>query len=274
MPELPEVETVLRTLEKQIKDRKIVDVQIKWSKIIAYPEQDNFKTAIIDHRFTAFNRQGKYLIFKLEELTLICHLRMEGKFYLEAHASPLEKHTHVVFTLDDGRELRYNDTRKFGKMYLYQPDEYLAALINVGLDPWDEKLTIDYLKQSLCKKKITLKQALLDQSLIAGIGNIYADEICFACQLAPMITVDRLSNDDYQAIIEQTRAILSSAIKAGGTTIRSYTSSLGISGHFQQSLMVHTRVDQACYKCGTKIIKTRVGGRGTYYCPKCQEIRK
>jgi len=274
MPELPEVETVLRTLEKQIKDRKIVNILIKWPNIIAYPGQDVFKTIILDHRFTAFDRQGKYLIFKLEELTLICHLRMEGKFYLETPDSPLEKHTHVIFTLDDGRELRYNDTRKFGKMYLYQPGEPLAALVNVGLDPWDERLTIEYLQHNLSKKKITLKQALLDQSVIAGIGNIYADEICFACQLAPMITVDRLVAEDYQTIIEKTREILSLAIKAGGTTIRSYTSSLGISGHFQQSLMVHTRNDQACYKCGTKIIKTRVGGRGTYYCPNCQEFHQ
>jgi len=273
MPELPEVETVLRTLEKQIKDRRIIDVKIKWPNIIAYPDSNTFKMDIIDHHFTAFNRQGKYLIFQLDDLTLICHLRMEGKFYLETSVCPLEKHTHVIFMLDDGRELRYNDTRKFGKMYLYKPGEKLVALVNIGLDPWDVRLTIDYLKQSLNKRKTTLKQALLDQSVIAGIGNIYADEICFACQLAPMITVDRLNDSDYQSIIDHTREILSLAIKAGGTTIRSYTSSLGISGRFQQSLMVHTRVDQACYQCGTKIIKTRVAGRGTYYCPKCQVNR-
>ncbi|MEA5026204.1 Formamidopyrimidine-DNA glycosylase [bioreactor metagenome] len=273
MPELPEVETVLQTLQKQIEHRKITDIEIRWVNIIAYPQPEVFQRVLTGHEFTGFHRLGKYLIFTLQDLTLICHLRMEGKFYLEPSDSPLEKHTHVIFHLDDGRQLRYNDTRKFGKMYLYQPGEKWLALNNVGLDPWDRQLTTDYLTAKLHHKKMPLKQALLDQSIIAGIGNIYADEICFACRKSPMLSVDNLTEKDLQELINQTRSILQEAIAAGGTTIRSYTSSLGISGRFQQSLQVHTRVNQPCHCCQTKIVKTRVAGRGTYYCPHCQELK-
>lgn len=271
MPELPEVETVLRTLEKQIKNKQIKRVKVLWNNIVAQPNIDEFKSLLIDQHFREFDRLGKYLIFKLDDQILIAHLRMEGKFYLESIDKPIRKHTHVVFELDNGQTLRYNDTRKFGKMYLYNKDDKLKALSKVGLDPWDKNLDSSYLLNKIKNRHITLKQMLLDQSIIAGIGNIYADEICFACAMSPLKRVDTLNIDDCKLLIDNIQAILSKAIIAGGTTIRSYTSSLGITGRFQLSLNVHTRKDQLCYRCNKVIIKTKISGRGTYYCPNCQK---
>ncbi len=271
MPELPEVETVLRTLEKQIKDHKIKNVEVRWSNTIAHPSVSEFTTRLSNQHFRGFDRLGKYLIFRLDEQVLIVHLRMEGKFYLEPIDIPIRKHTHVIFELDNGQSLRYNDTRKFGKMYLYHQDEALKALAKVGLDPWDKGLIPTYLLNKIRNRHIPLKQMLLDQSIIAGIGNIYADEICFACAMSPLKKVDTLTEDDCQQLIDNTKAILARAITAGGTTIRSYTSSLGISGRFQLSLNVHTKKDQLCHRCQSTIIKTKVAGRGTYYCPGCQK---
>lgn len=271
MPELPEVETVIRTLETQIMGSKIIDITVWWDKIIARPSIREFKDALIGQTFIKFDRRGKYLILHTNQYILIIHLRMEGKFYLESINSERSKHTHVIFKLDDNKELHYNDTRKFGRMYLYRKDEELTALSKIGHDPWDEELTAVYLKNAFSKRKTTLKQALLDQSIIAGIGNIYADEICFMAKLAPTKIVNTLSLNQCEMILVCTKTILKAAIKAGGTTIRSYTSSLGISGRFQLTLKVHTRANESCYECQNAIKKIKINGRGTYFCPNCQK---
>lgn len=271
MPELPEVETVRHTLEVQLKHPRITDVQVFWDNIIAQ-DKDEFINTCIGKQFSEYRRIGKYLMFKLEDKMLIVHLRMEGKFYILTKDDPLDKHTHVIFKLDDGRELRYHDTRKFGKMaiYPYNEENIYDALKNIGYDAFDERLNALQLYQSWHEKKTLLKAMLLDQKFLAGIGNIYADEICFCCGLHPATRVNRLSKKDFENILFQTRRILSGAISAGGTTIRSYTSSLGVSGRFQLELKVHNRVNEACYVCQNTIIKTKIAGRGTYLCPHCQ----
>lgn len=272
MPEGPEVEVVVRTLEKQIKNAKITNVQIRYPKLI---EKDSYPfEKIKGQTLLKFDRIGKYLIFTLNSYQWVCHLRMEGKFYIYDQLSSDVKHIHLIFSLDDGRQLCYHDTRKFGRMGLYpiQKDLYeLPPLHHVGYDFTNPRLTSVYLYQALHHSKRALKAALLDQSIIAGIGNIYADEICFACQLDPRSRCMKISKKDCDNIIYYTRSILAKAIESGGTTIRDYTSSLGVTGRFQLHLQVHGRAGKACLRCGHTIEKIKVAQRGTYVCHHCQK---
>lgn len=269
MPELPEVETVRKTLKRELIGKKIKRVDILYSGIIATNLND-FKNNIIGQEFKDIKRIGKYLIFELNNYYLVSHLRMEGKFFLKDLSDKIEKHEHVIFNLFD-ISLRYHDTRKFGKMYLVDKDKLFTdtPLINIGKDPWDKSLNPMYLKDKFNNHK-HIKTLLLDQSIISGIGNIYADEILFKSKINPLRLGKDLTDLDLLNIISNTKDILEKSIKHGGTTIRSYTSSLGVIGHFQDYLMVHQREGEECNVCQSIIIKTKVNGRGTYYCPKCQ----
>lgn len=274
MPELPEVETVIRTLEHQLQHPTIIECYVFWDNIVAYPDVMMFCEAIKGKKIMGYRRHGKYLLFDLGEYMWIAHMRMEGKFYIQQPKDAIDEHTHVIFQLDNGRQLRYHDTRKFGKMYLYQKkrlDTAYPCLQHIGYDAFDEHITAPYLYALLHKRKSALlKPILLDQSIIAGVGNIYADEICFALGLHPQTHVSHIRKKDFDELINQMRRILREAIQAGGTTIRSYTSSLGVDGRFQFALKVHAKKGEACGVCGTMIRKIVVAGRGTYYCPTCQ----
>ena len=196
---------------------------------------------------------------------------MEGKYFIKEPSEPLNKHDHVVFTLNDKEELRYNDTRKFGKMHLVKKEELNNSLLSkLGKEPWDKTLTKEYLKEKINNKK-AIKTLLLDQSIIVGIGNIYADEILFLSKINPETIGSNLNDKNLLDIIENTKKVLEKAIEAGGTTIHTYTSVDGITGRFQQELLVHNRKGNPCPECKTEIVKIVVNGRGTYYCPKCQK---
>lgn len=272
MPELPEVETVKETLKRQILHKKITGINILYSKIIETNLHDFYN--LIDQEFMDIKRRGKWLIFELNDYYLVVHLRMEGKFFIKKEQEPINKHEHIIFTLDSCT-LRYHDTRKFGKMYLVDKDRlYLdTPLCKIGLEPWDPNLNYDYLKKYY-DKNIPIKTLLLNQEAISGIGNIYADEILFLSQINPYTKGSSLRKKDYDNIIINTQKILTRAIELGGTTIRSYTSSLGVTGRFQSELMVHNKENELCSICHSPIIKTTIGGRGTYYCPICQKERK
>lgn len=271
MPELPEVETVKNGLLKKVKGKKIIKCRVLWDGIIAYPNPQEFVSSIENQTINDITRRGKFLMFILDDYYLTSHLRMEGKYFIKDPTEPLSKHDHVIFTLDNNKELRYNDTRKFGKMHLVKKDELSKSPISkLGKEPWDKDLNIEYLSEKLNKKK-AIKTLLLDQSIITGIGNIYADEILFLSRINPEINGCDLSNKNLQDIIENTRNILSKAIELGGTTIHTYTAVDGITGRFQQELLVHGKKDSECPNCKTKIEKIVVNTRGTYYCPKCQK---
>lgn len=276
MPELPEVETVVRTLEHQLQHVSILDCKVLWDNIIAYPDVSTFTKLIKGKTIHSYSRHGKYLMFDLGEYMWIVHLRMEGKFYVMQQNTPINKHTHVVFSLNDGRELHYNDTRKFGKMYLYEKQETIEeypCFKKIGYDVFDERLNAQYLYRLLHKKPSVLKAVLLDQNIMAGIGNIYADEICFAMKMHPETKISHLRKKDFEELLYQARRILLGAIAAGGTTIRSYTSSLGVDGRFQLKLKVHAKKGEKCLVCQSEIKKIVVAGRGTCYCPTCQRKR-
>ncbi|MFV0479115.1 MAG: DNA-formamidopyrimidine glycosylase [Anaerorhabdus sp.] len=270
MPELPEVETVVRTLEHQIKGETIQAVHVLWDKIIV-GDVEYFRKKLKGQSFRKFGRRGKYLIFELDDINLVCHLRMEGKFFYTEKVTPLQKHEHVVFQFKSGKELRYHDVRKFGKMELYPLSTDWTDFKGLGPEPWEKEFNSNYCKEALKNRKGSIKQTLLDQSFVAGVGNIYADEICFQMKVNPARSCQRLTEKNRNDLILATQQILKQACDAGGTTIRSYTSSLGVTGRFQLEVKVHQRKDQPCPVCKTKIKKTKVATRGTYYCPTCQK---
>lgn len=271
MPELPEVETVKNALIKKVKGRKIIKCNVLWNGIIAYPEKEKFIKDISGQVINDITRRGKFLMFILDDYYLISHLRMEGKYFIKDKSIELNKHDHVIFSLDNDKELRYNDTRKFGKMYLVKKNELdISPIAKLGLEPWDKELTVVYLRHKLNKKK-AIKTLLLDQEIICGIGNIYADEILFLSKINPEINGCDLTDKNLVDIINNTRDVLTKAIELGGTTIHTYASVDGVTGLFQQELLVHGKKDENCPMCGSKIIKIVVNTRGTYYCSKCQK---
>ena len=274
MPELPEVETVRRGLEVRLVGKVIEGVKIYHNNIIVSPSVEEFSNSIIKQRINKMARYGKWLIFVLDDYYLLSHLRMEGKYFFRNCNEELNKHEHVVFGLDDGTELRYMDVRKFGKMHLIKKEdiEKQGPLLNIGLEPWDQKLDINYLKDKYKNKKLPIKSVILDQSIIAGIGNIYANEILYASGINPLKKSYLLCDEELTNIIKYTKEVLEKAIEQGGTTIRSYSSVDGVHGLFQNELYVHSKAGEKCIKCSNYIEKIKVGGRGTYYCPNCQKL--
>ena len=276
MPELPEVETVKETLKRKVLNKTINEVVVRYDGIIESSNVLEFCENIKGQSIKDIKRIGKWLIFCLNDYFLLSHLRMEGKYFLKNSDEEYTKHEHVIFKFLDGTDLRYQDTRKFGKMLLVENDKLHEArpIKELGMEPWDKRLTSNYLKEKYSSKRLPIKTVILDQSIITGIGNIYADEILFLSKIHPLVNVNLLKDSDLDNIIFNTKKVLEKAIMEGGTTIRSYTSDEGVTGRFQNSLYVHCRENEKCLECGTLIVKTRVGGRGTYYCPFCQKERK
>lgn len=272
MPELPEVETVRKGLLNKIQGKKILSCKVLYPGIIAMPSVQEFEKNLKNQEIKDIKRRGKFLLIELSDYVLVSHLRMEGKYFIKKENDELSKHDHVIFKLNDENELRYNDTRKFGKMYLVKETELsLTPLNDLGKEPWDDTLNVSYLKEKF-NKNIAIKTLLLDQSIITGIGNIYADEILFKCRINPVTLGKKLKKKDLENIIESCRSILNDAIEMGGTTIHTYTSVDGITGRFQQKLLVHGK--ETCSVCHNKIIKIKVNGRGTYYCPNCLKEKR
>ena len=248
MPELPEVETVKNYLKKDIVNRTISSIDVYYGKIIKNVDVDEFKKVLVNQTFLNVYRKGKYLIFDLNDYYMIGHLRMEGKYFLMKDEE-LNKHDHVIFNFNDGYNLRYNDVRKFGVIYLFKKSDFksiddlmkIYPLNTLGYEPFDKEMTVSYLKEKLKNSKQPIKTALLDQSIISGLGNIYADEVCFISKLHPLTLASSLSEEDLKHIIDASVIVLNKAIKLGGTTIRSFQSSHEISGRFQNELCVHTK---------------------------------
>lgn len=276
MPELPEVETVRSTLKTMILDKEIRAIDVYYSKMIRNVSEEVFKASLIGKKLNDIERYGKYLIFNFEGTALVSHLRMEGKYFVKMLDEQRDKHEHIIFYFTDGTTLRYNDTRKFGTMDIYQMDNVYqkSSISKMGYEPFEKEMTGTYLRKKLANRTIAIKSALLDQTTMAGLGNIYVDEVLFLSNLHPTRSANSLQLKDYKNIVKNAVYVLDKAVKLGGTTIRSYTSSLGVTGRFQNELFVHMREHEACKKCNTVIVKTKVNGRGTYYCPTCQKNLK
>ena len=273
VPELPEVETVKKVLKSRLNALKVRDVFIHYDKMIKTSDADCFKGKVIGQTFVDVGRRGKYLIFELDDYNLLSHLRMEGKFFYGNDASIGDKHVHVEFLLCNGMKLRYEDVRKFGTFHLYEKGVTLESTPTfsvLGPEPWADEFNVDYVVEFLKGKKISIKSMLLSQKVVAGLGNIYADEVLFAANTHPMKRSGDLTHKEVKNVVHYTKEILSKAIQHKGTTIRTFSSQHGQDGEFQNFLQVHTKKDDPCPSCGSRILKMKVGGRGTYYCAVCQ----
>lgn len=273
MPEKPEVITVAKKLESKLVNKKILNAEIFYDNVIEYPSVNEFKENIKNQQIHEITTRGKWIVFILDNYNLLVHLRMEGKFFFRTKEVEKNKHEHVFFNLDDNTQLRFADVRKFGKMMLIEKDKLysMKPYTELGLEPWDKNLTSDYLKEKYKNKTLPIKSVILDQSIITGIGNIYADEILFLSKINPYTKAKDLTDKNRKDIIKYTIEVLDAAIKKGGTTIRSYTSEEGVTGLFQNDLFVHQRANEKCRICKVDIKKVKIGGRGTYFCPNCQK---
>jgi formamidopyrimidine-DNA glycosylase len=275
MPELPEVETVRQTLKRAIIGQTIRDVDVFYEKMIHGCSVEKFKKSLKNQTLQDIQRYGKYLVFIFDQIALISHLRMEGRYFLKDIDYPRDKHEHIIIYFNDDTTLRYQDTRKFGTMELSKIDEVMnvSGIQKLGVEPIEEKIDVDEIYQKIHRRKQAIKTVLLDQTVVAGLGNIYVDETLFLSGIHPEKQSNTLRKKDVEKLLDSSKIVLEKAIKLGGSSIRTYTSSLGVTGRFQNELFVHTREHEPCKVCHTKIIKIKVGGRGTYFCPTCQTFK-
>ncbi|OXM17033.1 DNA-formamidopyrimidine glycosylase [Paenibacillus herberti] len=277
MPELPEVETVTRTLNIIAAGKTIQSVKVSLPRIIQKPsEPEVFAAALTGHTIEKVERRGKFIRFVLDGLVMVSHLRMEGRYGLFAADDPVEKHTHVRFRFTDGTELRYKDVRQFGTMHLFESGEEFRQppLVKLGLEPLEDEFTLEALRSRLASRTSKIKPLLLNQEYIVGLGNIYVDEALHSAGIHPETTADRLKPEQWRKLHLSIRATLERAVEAGGSSIKSYVNGQGDPGSFQHQLLVYGRKNEPCPSCGDPIIKTVVGGRGTHYCGACQPLPK
>jgi formamidopyrimidine-DNA glycosylase len=270
MPELPEVETVARSLRPKIIGRKIIGVRNSWPRHIDRPEYSEFSERIRGRIITNVARRGKFLLFPLDNAdSLIIHLRMSGHLAVIKSETPTDKHTHTIFELDNGQELQFRDTRKFGRVYLVtNQDEVLGKL---GPEPLESEFTAEKLSEILRGRRRAVEPFLLDQTMIAGIGNIYADEALFYAGLHPQRKTDSLDTQDIKRLHEGIQHVLQLGIQREGASISTYLKPDGEKGNMQEDVMVFRRTGELCFTCGEPIQRIVLGGRSTHFCKNCQK---
>ncbi|WP_428958706.1 bifunctional DNA-formamidopyrimidine glycosylase/DNA-(apurinic or apyrimidinic site) lyase [Levilactobacillus brevis] len=275
MPELPEVETVRRGLTRLVQGATIAHVEVRYPKMVT-PDADVFTAELISRKIERIDRRGKYLLFRFSgDLTMVSHLRMEGKYDVQPEGSLISKHTHVIFHLTDNRELRYTDTRKFGRMQLVPTGEETTlapSLGKLGPEPTAETLTLAYMVKIFGKSHKVVKPFLLDQTRIAGLGNIYADEVLWLSKINPLTPVDTLTPSQLSELRQNIIDEMALAIGGHGTTVHSFSTAFGEAGQFQNQLHVYGREGEPCERCGTELVKIKVAQRGTHFCPHCQPL--
>lgn len=272
MPELPEVETIRRTLAKHVNNLKIEEVVLFWPSAVSGWEDKTFETLVTGRRIQSIERRGKYLLIMLDDdLTLIAHMRMTGRLNYFSETTLPEKHTHVVFRLEQG-ELHFSDTRKFGRIQAIPTPLCIckSSLQKLGPEPLEEEFTPAVLKERFGKKKVLLKAALLDQTVLAGMGNIYVDEALFLAGLSPERRVDSLSEQEILKLQQAIQTVLQAGIDARGTSFRDYRDANGEKGEFERALQVYGRGGEPCQVCGQALERKRLAGRTTVFCSRCQ----
>ncbi len=274
MPELPEVQTVVTGLNKLLRGKKIVNTHIYDDMVIGYPEKAEFIKLSKDKKIKSLSRRGKYIIINLNnnKLKLVVHLRMSGKLLYKKRNDEKDKHTHVIFEFADDTDLRFNNIRKFGRLYIITDDEIGEAgnLANLGIEPLSDEFTLDKFKEMLKDRKGMIKPLIMKQEFIAGIGNIYADEALFIANIRPDRKANTLNDKEIIDLYNAIRDILRKGIKMGGTSVSDYVNALGKSGKFQHELNVYKKDGEKCEKCGAQIEKKKVSGRTARFCPNCQ----
>lgn len=278
MPELPEVETVRKGLVTLVQDKTVAEVIVRWPKIIESPAVDTFCQELIGQAINDVERRGKFLIFEFTDFDLISHLRMEGKYeYTPKNTEvPVDKHTHVMFKFTDGSQLSYHDVRKFGRMVLVEKGQYplYKGIKQLGPEPVEEEFSLQEFEKKLQHSSSLIKPLLLNQKVVAGLGNIYADEVLWLAKIHPQQPARTLTKKEAESLHQAIIAILAKAVRAGGTTIRSYKNALGEAGFFQVRLNVYGKTGEPCPRCETPIKKIKVAQRGTHFCPHCQKLKR
>ena len=272
MPELPEVETVVRALRDPLIGRTFSGFVSYWPRQVIKPDDvDELAARIHGRTVTAINRRAKYIIMTLDKgaETLIVHLKMTGHLAVVPSDQPIHKHVRNLFHLTNGDDLRFRDMRKFGRIYLVQdPKEVLSKL---GPEPLENEFTVAVLKSGLSGRSRAIKPILLDQTIVAGIGNIYADEALFGAKIHPTRPTNSLTDPELVALHANIRQALQRGIDREGASIDSYVKPDGTKGDMQNAVEVFRRTGAPCYSCGTPIERIVLGGRSTHFCPTCQK---
>ena len=273
MPELPEVETIASELNARLAGRIIDGTEVLWPRTVGYPSPDEFAAAATGTRVEGVGRRAKYLLIRLAGGGQIAiHLRMTGRLTIEPAQAPRAPSTRLVLRLDGGDELRFADVRKFGRFYLVPAGHTLPlrSFATLGPEPLEEAFTPDLLAARVAARRGNVKAALLDQRLVAGLGNIYADEALFRARIHPRRTLASLSAAEIWALHEAIVSVLTQALGQGGTSFSDYRTTWGRLGGYQNELSVFRKAGSPCSVCGTPLERAVVAGRGTYYCPGCQ----
>lgn len=277
MPELPEVEAVKLVLEPQLRGLKINDTVIRRQEVIVYPDADKFCERVSGHIIDAMKRRGKFLIIMLENGDkLIVHLRMTGCLLVTPADAPEEKHTHLIFRLSNGKELRFSDTRRFGRFWLIRRDEddIYSGIKKIGIEPFDPGLSAEYMIACFGKRKKTVKECLLEQSVVAGIGNIYSDEILFAAGIHPARHANSLTAEEWAGLSRVIPKQLSYFIEKNKMTPGEYLESKGRGYRNTPFLQVYGRAGEPCRICGQSLCRMTIGGRSSTFCSVCQKNRE
>lgn len=274
MPELPEVETIKRILEPQMQGISITEITVKRADIIAWPAKEEFCRRILGQTICGMGRRGKFLWIRLvNNSRIVLHLRMTGCLLLTPKEFPEEKHTHLIFQLHNGSQLRFSDTRRFGRFWLLQDGEadIYSGISKLGVEPFDTALSGEYLNTHLGKRKKTVKECLLDQHVIAGIGNIYADEILYQTGIHPARPANSLSTQEWERLAVSIPQCLSFFIEKNAITPEEYLKTKGRDYRNTPFLQVYGQEGKPCPKCKTCFCRTVIGGRSSTFCPVCQK---
>ncbi|WP_119068103.1 bifunctional DNA-formamidopyrimidine glycosylase/DNA-(apurinic or apyrimidinic site) lyase [Aggregatilinea lenta] len=271
MPELPEVETVVRGVRDALVGRTITGVTLDWPAGLVTPDSTVFAARIAGQSVQRVDRRGKYIVITLSHDTLIIHLKMTGRLYVVPDAAEqyADRWVHFTFQLDNGHQLRFSDSRKFGRVYLVDdPAEVTGPL---GPEPLSDAFTLDLFRARLAGRTGALKPLLLNQTFLAGMGNIYVDEALFASELHPLRRADTLDEDDITRLYAAIRHVLDLGVQREGASVNWYRKPDGTKGTAQNGLNAYGQTGQPCPRCGTPVIKIVVGQRGTHLCPTCQK---
>ena len=274
MPELPEVETVCRALSKVIKNSRIKKIEF-YRKDLRWQVKDNLEVSLKNNIFIDPYRRGKYILIPTNtDKIFLIHLGMSGQIRIKKK-DIVQKHDHMRMIVDNNNKhfvVTYNDSRRFGYIDLFKKKELREhfLLSKIGVEPLGRELTTEYLQNNFKKRVINIKNALIDQKIIAGIGNIYASEILYKAKINPLRKVNSLSQNDLNSIITFTKIILKKSIDVGGTTIRDHMQPDGSLGYFKQKLQVYGKVNEKCKTCNSFIVKEVISNRSTFICKHCQ----
>jgi formamidopyrimidine-DNA glycosylase len=272
MPELPEVEVICRGLAPHLRGRKIVAASFSDHELRLPLPTRQHSAWIIGREIVQVRRLAKFILFEMDSAaSLVIHLGMTGRLNFFPTATGPAKHDHARWLLDDGLELRFNDTRRFGSIQVLEPGGNPSEVFGeLGPDPFSPEFNAGYLANRASGRSAPVKNLLMDNRVVTGIGNIYASEILHVSGVNPTIPAGRLQGPEWQKIVGNSRVILEAAIACGGTTIADYVNSRGEKGYFQTQLQVYGREGEACPACREPIRQVRLGGRASFYCPVCQ----